>query len=118
MYCDYSCRKELMGRHIFNHHNDELKTAFQRYKAVCSTTTYPFIGSGGWFYCFECKDWWNSREEVKAKHHYEKGKCNVENSRLRLYELIGAQQPVAQAFLICLPYISEASRCHHLSCLQ
>lgn len=84
-----------MGRHIWNYHRDALKTAYQRYDKVKHTTSYPFIASGGWFYCFECKEWWTAREEAKAKHHYEKGKCNAEDSRLRLYELIGVDLPVA-----------------------
>lgn len=94
-YCDHMSRQHLLGKHIYHSHRNELKASFSHYKDSGAVIEYPFVADKRFHYCFSCLTWWNSTvcSMTKARTHFNNAKCDVNDCKARMFELLGIEAP-------------------------
>lgn len=79
-------------------HKDQLKQSYLRYRNIANTVTYPFEADKNFYYCFCCLTWWGQKGMCKARSHFKNGKCDINECRNRLFELIEVPVPTAPVY--------------------
>ena len=92
-YCKEEFFKNCIGKHIINHHSDQLKTHFAPYKNA-KKPVFPFMGTHNYYICLCCGEYWAPNAPGRVLNHCSKGKCSEQGMLEAIYVLLG-ERPAA-----------------------